>query len=225
MKILAIETATQACSVALLNNNNCQEKFKLAPRQQASLILPMIDALLSQAGLTIAQLDLLAFGQGPGSFTGVRIAASVIQGMAFATDLPIVGISTLHALAQGAFRVHGVHSVLTAIDARQQEVYWGAYCLDDTAHRMVKQISDCVMAPSQAKCPSMRTWYGVGDGWQVYRDALVNQVGPHVKAIYPEQYPHAQDIATLAKAEFKTGQVLSATQALPVYLRDQVTQT
>lgn len=229
MKILAIETATDACSVALHIDAVCWGKFQLAPRKQASLILPMIDALLIDASLRIGQLDLLAFGQGPGSFTGVRIAASVIQGLALAAELPVVGISTLHALAQGAYRELGVGATLVALDARREEVYWGVYYLDEKSNKMVKHIDDCVISPAQIKCPNkypnkQQAWVGIGNGWQIYEPELLSQLGTHLKKVYPKQYPNAQDIATLAAFEFKAGRVLTAEQALPVYLRDQVTQ-
>nr|VFK07335.1 MAG: tRNA threonylcarbamoyl adenosine modification protein YeaZ [Candidatus Kentron sp. FM] len=130
MKILAIDTATDACSVALHLDGDYREIHELAPRRHAEILLPRIRTLLSEAALSLRDLDALAFGRGPGAFTGVRIATGVIQGLAFGADLPVVPISSLHALAQGAWRERGEGNVLAAFDARMGEVYWGAYRLD-----------------------------------------------------------------------------------------------
>nr|VFJ96912.1 MAG: tRNA threonylcarbamoyl adenosine modification protein YeaZ [Candidatus Kentron sp. H]VFJ97120.1 MAG: tRNA threonylcarbamoyl adenosine modification protein YeaZ [Candidatus Kentron sp. H]VFK02851.1 MAG: tRNA threonylcarbamoyl adenosine modification protein YeaZ [Candidatus Kentron sp. H] len=127
MKILAIDTATDACSVALHLDGEYWGRHELAPRQHAEILLPRIRELLSEAGLSLNHLDALAFGRGPGAFTGVRIATSVAQGLAFGADLPVVPISSLHALAQGAWRERGERNLLAALDARMGEVYWGAY--------------------------------------------------------------------------------------------------
>ncbi len=126
MKLLAIETATDTCSAALWIDGELCERFEVAPQRQSELILPMMDALLAEAGLRPAQLDALAFGRGPGSFTGVRIATGVAQGVAFAAGLPVVGVSTLAALAQGHLGATGCRRVLAAYDARMGEVYWAA---------------------------------------------------------------------------------------------------
>ena len=124
-RVLAIETASAACSAALYIDGQVEERYALAPRQHAALILPMVESLLASAELTVSGLDALAFGQGPGAFTGVRIAASAAQGIAFAADLPVVPVSTLAAQACGAMRdTNGAHAMV-ALDARMDEVYWG----------------------------------------------------------------------------------------------------
>ena len=125
--LLAIETSTPACSAALSIDGVVIERYALAPRQHAVLILPMIESLLLEAGISVAQLDALAFGRGPGSFTGVRIAASVIQGIAFAADLPVLPVSTLATLALGGMRITDKTQVMAALDARKSEIYWGCY--------------------------------------------------------------------------------------------------
>ena len=129
MKLLAIDTATEGCSAALVNDQQLLTRMEVQPRKHAELILPMLDELLSEAGLAISQLDALAFGRGPGAFTGVRIATGVIQGIAFGADLPVVPVSTLRALAQRAFQEYQHANVLTAFDARMDEVYWASYQL------------------------------------------------------------------------------------------------
>ena len=127
MKLLALDTATEACSAALLVDDAIIERYELAPRRHAALILPMIEAVLAEAGIGVAQLDALAFGCGPGAFTGLRIAAGVAQGIALAGGLPVVPVSTLAAIACHAVARYGVERVAAAIDARMGEVYWGTY--------------------------------------------------------------------------------------------------
>ncbi len=127
MKLLAIDTAGEACSAALYIEGAVQERFELASRRQSELILPMMEELLAEAELGLTQLDCLAFGCGPGAFTGLRIATGVIQAAAFASDLPVAPVSTLAGLAQGQFRQKGHRHLLPCFDARMQEVYWGAY--------------------------------------------------------------------------------------------------
>src|SRR5579872_2888616 len=130
LKLLALDTSGDACSVALRVGQSVIVQEKIASQQQSSCVLPMVQHILAEAGLALSQLDALAFGRGPGSFTGLRIAAGVIQGLAFAADLPVLPISTLAALAQGVYRQTQAQAVLSAIDARMQEVYWGVYGLD-----------------------------------------------------------------------------------------------
>ena len=126
-RILAIETSSAACSAALSVDGEVVERDALAPRQHAALILPMIESLLAESGCAVGELDAIAFGRGPGSFTGVRIAASIVQGIAFAADLPVIPVSTLAALAFGAMRESSVPRVIAALDARREEVYWACY--------------------------------------------------------------------------------------------------
>ena len=124
MKLLALDTATEACSAALYIDGEIKQEYQLAPREHTRLILAMVESLLVEAGITIKQLDALAFGRGPGSFTGVRIATGAVQGMAYGADLPVVPVSTLASIAQSVHDEHQAESVLTAIDARMQAVYW-----------------------------------------------------------------------------------------------------
>ena len=137
MKILAIDTATEACSVALLTDETCQEIFEIIPRQHTERVLPMVDEMLKKADLSLSQLDALAYNCGPGSFTGVRVATSVIQGLAFSADLPVIPVSSLAALAQLAYREEHKQKVLSAIDARMNEMYWGCYQLENGLMRLI----------------------------------------------------------------------------------------
>lgn len=222
MKILAIDTTAEACSAALYLDGEVCERFELQARQHSKLILPMMDALLADAGLTLKALDALAFGRGPGSFTGVRIAAGVIQGAAFAAGLPVVPVSSLRALAQGCMRSSGTRNALVIVDARMQEVYWGAYDADDTGRARVV-LDDALSKPEQVSLPPDRDWTVCGSGIRVYEDRLETIAG---QAVAPEEYNliHAHDVATLAAADFSNGIAVDAVEALPVYLRDKVAE-
>jgi tRNA threonylcarbamoyladenosine biosynthesis protein TsaB len=218
MKLLAIETATEACSVALYLDGEVQESYRIAPRQHTELVLGMADALLAEAGLKLGALDALAFGRGPGAFTGVRIATAVIQGMAFAADLPVVPVSTLAALAQRGFTQYGWTNVAAAIDARMNEVYWGTF---EARDGLICSLQD------ERVCPAEQTplldgegWYGIGSGWQTYAEALSARHGKAICEYRGEEFPHAADVAVLAVADIDNA--VSADQAIPVYLRDKV---
>ncbi|MGD2112274.1 MAG: tRNA (adenosine(37)-N6)-threonylcarbamoyltransferase complex dimerization subunit type 1 TsaB, partial [Gammaproteobacteria bacterium] len=184
VRVLALETATAACSAALYIAGEVRERHALAPQRHAALILPMIDALLAEAQLPVARLDGIAFGRGPGSFTGVRIATSVVQGVAFAADLPVVAISTLAALAQGAMRETGTDRVLAALDARMSEVYWGVYLQDSNAMARL-QGEECACAPDRVPLPDGEAWTGAGSGWMTHADALRLCCGERVVRLLP----------------------------------------
>lgn len=220
MKLLAIDTATEACSAALYIDGNILEKYEVAPRRHAELILPMVDALLAEAELKLTSLDGLAFGRGPGAFTGVRIAAGVIQGLAFASDLPVVPISTLAAMAQSV--ATRSDTILSAIDARMGEIYWGLFSagVDGIVSPLFdEQVSkaETVNIEVGTKC------FGVGTGWGVYEAKLSEKVGEKLKGFDANRFPRASDILTLALKEFKSGNHVPVAKALPVYLRNKVT--
>ena len=221
MKILAIETATDACSAALLIDDAVEQELHIAPREHAKIILPMIERLLATADLKVNQLDAIAFGRGPGSFTGLRIAAGITQGIAFGADLPVAPLSTLAALAQGCSREYNVTHTLAALDARMQEVYWGMYQTSDNG-LVELQDKEIVSPPDQVSIPESGNWTGAGSGWQIYEGSLRTRCGQSVNAIYPDQRPEAQDIARLAVALITSGQTVPAEQAHPIYLRDNV---
>ncbi len=221
MKLLAIETASDACSCALLTDESCFERFSVAPRQHAELVLPMVTALLDEAGLGLADLDALAFGRGPGSFTGVRVAAGVIQGLAYGADLPVVPVSSLQALAQGAYRESGSARVLAAFDARMGEVYWGVY-EENGSGLMIARMDDLVSAPDAVPLPSGGGWLGVGEGWGTYARVLAERMGECLAGSEPDRLARALDVATLASAAYARGDSVTAALALPVYIRDKV---
>lgn len=220
-RLLAVETATAACSAALAIGGEVRERYALAPRQHATLILPMIESLLAEAGLRVAQLDAIAFGRGPGSFTGVRIAASIAQGVAFAVERPVVPVSTLAALALGARRETGQGAVLAALDARRDEVYWGVY-IDDGAGRLCLQGDEVVRAPAAVAVPTDGDWVAAGSGWDAYGSLLMPRLGDRVRRVLPDLEPRAADVARIALAAFAQGRTVSPEQAVPVYLRNDV---
>lgn len=216
--LLAIDTATEACSVALLHGGKVVSRYAVIPRLHAQQVLPMVREVLDEAGIVLADVEAIAFGQGPGAFTGLRIAVGVVQGLAFALDKPVLPVSTLAAIAQRAWRGQEAQQVAVAIDARMDEVYWGCYALDDG--RMQLQGIEQVCAPEQAVLPRMADgdWLAAGTGWQAYAGRIpVAVIGQAT-----EPLPHAEDILQLALYEWQQGRSLPAEQALPVYLRDQV---
>ncbi|ADT87604.1 tRNA (adenosine(37)-N6)-threonylcarbamoyltransferase complex dimerization subunit type 1 TsaB [Vibrio furnissii] len=221
-KILALDTATEVCSVALMVGDTLYSRSEVAPRDHTKKILPMVDEVLKEAGVTLQELDALAFGRGPGSFTGVRIGIGIAQGLAFGADLPMIGVSTLAAMAQGAYREHGMTRVATAIDARMSEVYWGRF--ERQADGTWLTIDDeCVIAPD-ALCEKIDAdstpWGTAGTGWDAYSDALAAL--PLTRQDSGVLYPQAQDMVVLAAQALANGETLAAENASPVYLRDTV---
>jgi tRNA threonylcarbamoyladenosine biosynthesis protein TsaB len=220
MKLLAIETATEACSVALWLDGEVRERFELAPRRHAELTLPWAGQLLAEAGVAKSQLDAIAIGRGPGAFTGVRLAIAIGQGMALALDRAVVPVSTLAALA---LQANGSR-VLAAIDARMGEVYAAAFELRDgdaialDAERVVPP--DAVVLPDEAP-----GWQGVGTGFAAQGEALAARLRPRFAAIDAAALPHAGDVARLAAKAFARGEVVAPEFAEPAYLRDNVALT
>ena len=223
MRVLAFETSTEACSAALWVDGEVRELFAVAPQRHAELLLPMADELLAEAGVSPRGLDGLAFGRGPGSFTGVRIASGVVQGIAFAADLPVAPVSTLQALAQGAWRERNAAAVLAAFDARMGEVYWGAYRLGAEG-LMSALVADRLSRPEGVALPpgAGGGWLGAGRGWGAYPEALGRALGASLGLRDAERYPHAHDVAMLGVDLLRRGGGVAAEQAVPVYLRDRV---
>lgn len=224
IKILAIDTSTEACSAALLCDAQVHDRYQFAPREHGRLILKMIDEVLADAGLSLKQLDALAFGRGPGAFTGVRIATGVIQGLAFGADLPVLPVSSLAALAQGAARQHDATRALAALDARMGEIYWGVY-QSDAAGLMVEVEAERVCPAQLIEIPAGTGWFGVGSGFAAYAEILRERLGAALADCAPDAYPQARDVAVLGAAALARGEGVSAELALPVYLRDNVVQT
>lgn len=223
MRLLAIDTATEACSVAVQTPQGVFERWIEAPREHGDRVLGMVDAVLDEGGIAAADLDAIAFGRGPGAFTGVRIAAGLVQGMAAALDRPVVPVSTLAAIAQGVHRRTGHERVLAALDARMGEVYWGAYVLDETG---VMQAVDeeCVIGPSSVPFPEGVGWAGAGTGWSRYDGVLTERVGDALAVRLGHALPEARDLLPAAAMAYAAGKAVPAEQALPVYLRDRVAE-
>jgi tRNA threonylcarbamoyladenosine biosynthesis protein TsaB len=225
LNFLAIDASTEACSVALTFNNQTISEFELAPQSHSLLLLPMIDRLLTKAGIKLAELDGLIFGQGPGSFTGVRIGVGVAQGLAFAADLEVVGVSTLQLMAQRAYTMHQQVEVIATIDARMSEVYAGYYKLNDQGI-MEAVLSDIVLAPAKLveylseHLIENQQVYGVGTGWDAYKNELESL---KINAGTPEiLFPNAEELLEVGQYYFSKGMAVSAENAQPVYVRDTV---
>ena len=219
MKLLAIDTVTEGCSSALLYKDEIHERYEVTPRGHSQRILPMVEELLTQADLKLAQLDAIVMDRGPGSFTGVRIGVSVVQGLAFAAELPVISISSLAALAQAAYQQQGCEQVLAVIDARMGEVYWGYYQLDNG--RMCLQGAEAV-SPVDAIVEQAGEWLAVGSGCQTYREELSMLTGVSCLNAEREDYPRAAALLALARFDWEDKNLLSAEQAQPIYLRDNV---
>lgn len=214
--LLALDTATEACSAALLHDGRVYQRAEVIPRLHAQRLLPMIDEVLAEAGVSLKQVDALVFGRGPGAFTGVRIATGMVQGLGFAAGKPVIGISNLAALAQRAWREHGAEQVCAAIDARMDEVYWGCYRLQDGV--MQAAGPEVVCAPEQVSLAAgLDNPSGAGTGWQ-YAERLAVSVATN----WPQMLPDATDLLSLALPRWQSGEVLDAADAQPVYLRDRV---
>lgn len=221
--LLAIDTATEACSVALAFNGQVFTRSKIAPREHGELILPMVDEVLNEAQVKLSQLDAIVYGQGPGAFTGLRICISVVQGLAFGAGLPVIGISSLQAMAQGLYVMRQEHNVLAAIDARMGEVYWGQYELQDDVMTLVG--TEVVCAPelvTVSEADASTIYNGVGTGWKTYAGELSRRLNLPTVVHTEPLYPLAEYMLPMAEKLFKQGRATPAEQAIPVYLRDNV---
>jgi tRNA threonylcarbamoyladenosine biosynthesis protein TsaB len=226
--LIAIETSTENCSAALLRNGAIIERSEFAPRRHAELILPMLESLLNEAGLSRRQLDAIAVGRGPGAFTGVRLAISVAQGIALGLDIPVVPISSLAALAHDTPAGIG-EAILATIDARMGEVYAGAFRRN--VDGLVEPIgaesvspAGMVVVPKSTRGQS-EEWFVVGSGWGAYQDALAARLPGPLRWADGARCPQARAVAMLAAPQFATGHGVAPEFALPVYLRDKVALT
>lgn len=219
MIVLAFDTTTEACSVALQVGEKIYTRDELQPRQQAKLILPLIESILREAAITRADLDCLAVTIGPGSFTGVRLGVSVAQGLAYALNLSVIGVSTLAVLAQQAKREYGATRVLSALDARMAEVYFGVYEHEKGQWRTV--LPEVVVPPAQVCFPEGNNWVGIGHGWGI--SALLEASGERIIAHHEDCHPSAVDILPLAAQQIEVSGGVQASELVPVYLRNNVT--
>ena len=216
MKILALDTSTDYCSVALWRDGDTDAREALAGQRHSELLLDMVDGLLRRHGLRAPDLDGIAFGAGPGSFTGLRIACGVTQGLALGAELPVVGVSTLMALAEAARAERAV----CCLDARMGQIYHAAYTRGGGRWSIVHAPALC--GPDAAPPLPGAAWTGCGSGFAAHREALARRYAQQLSAIIPDVYPHARHIAQLAVPEFEQGRAVAAAAAAPVYIRDKV---
>jgi tRNA threonylcarbamoyladenosine biosynthesis protein TsaB len=224
LHLLALDASSSACSAALLRQNDsgteCLARFEMTPRAHTRRLMPMVDEVLSEAHVSPCELDAVAYGRGPGSFTGLRIAAGVAQGLAFGLDRPLLGISTLEALALQAHRLYHFRHVVTALDARMGEVYGASWhCLKDVITPMS---AEAVLAPEALRLPGGETdWVGVGSGftlWEQFSTDVHLGMPQHLNDLEPR----AEEMAWLAARDFAAGLGQAAHLAQPVYLRNDV---
>ena len=215
MKFAAFETSTEWCSVALWLDGETRALEERAGNRHSERALPMLEILLKEAGLTAASLEAVAFGAGPGSFTGLRIACGLAQGIALARGLPAIGISSLEALAEES----GAARVVACLDARMREVYYSAF--EKTGGRWREVIAAQCLAPAAVPLPAGEGWIGCGSGFLAYREIFAK----HFSNMKPEIHPSAAAVARLAAPRLAAGEGVDAALAAPVYVRDKVAFT
>ena len=219
MKLLVIDTSTEWCSAALWLDGRIDARRVRAEQRHSSLLLPMVDELLRETGLTLRQLDGIGYGAGPGSFTGLRIACAVTQGLAFGADLPVIGVSTLESIAEQT----GAERVLTVLDARMAEVYWAAYQRESAGWRCVAE--PALALPESVTVPGGDDWVGAGNGFVALGAVLRPRLQARLTRIDDTLMPDAAAMAPLAAAAFARGEGMDAALAAPIYLRDKVALT
>jgi tRNA threonylcarbamoyladenosine biosynthesis protein TsaB len=222
MKILALDTATEACSVSLCIGDRVIDRYVELERGHAEQLLPMVDSVLAEGGIALGALDAIAFGRGPGGFTGVRLAASVAQGLAFGAQVGVVPISDLAAVALRVVQLDpAVRRVLVANDARMKEVYWAWFEVDGALTPGTEHVSAAaeVLLPADIGAP----WAAAGRGLKAWPD-LAERSRAAGAALHPDLLPRASEILTLARPAVAAGQILDPADALPVYVRDRVAQ-
>ncbi|MBD3666704.1 MAG: tRNA (adenosine(37)-N6)-threonylcarbamoyltransferase complex dimerization subunit type 1 TsaB [Kangiella sp.] len=221
--ILVIDTSTEACSVALQSGEQVYSNYKVAPRQHGELVLPMIDSLLEQAQIKLSDLDVIGYGQGPGAFTGLRICISIVQGLAYGAGVPVVGVSSLQAMAQAAYQSTGEKNILSAIDARMGEVYWGVYQFQDGLMTLVgdEEVAEPDSVTISQLKPSI-IYRAVGSGWQTYPDQLAQRSNVSLVIEEKVSFPDAEKMLPWVSEQLAKGAAVDAEQAQPVYLRNNV---
>ena len=218
MKLLALDTSTAACSAALWQDGQVIELFELAANRHSALILGMVARVLADSGVVLNQCDAIAFGRGPGSFTGLRIGVGVVQGLAYGADIPVVPVSSLRAQAA---RVRAAN-VLAAFDARMGQLYWGRYRI--FGDRVEPELKDVMLTASDlVSVPPDDPWTAVGTGCDLYRDAIESANPDSEIRFVQRSYPHAMDVARVGVLDYQSGGMMPAAQAVPEYVRNQVT--
>ena len=220
MKLIAFDTSTEWLSVALYDGQQAIAMRERAGNASSERILPAIGEILAQGGASLADIDGIAYGAGPGSFTGVRIACGVAQGLAFGAGRPVVGVPTLGAIAQSAWRAHGARRIVTCLDARMREVYVAAYLRNDNGWTPVREAAVC--KPDDVEPPTSKGWHGAGDGFAAYPQ-LKSRLG--LAACDASIIPEAQSIAEWAWPRLLAGEGIAAEQAQPLYVRHRVALT
>lgn len=216
MNVLALETSTDHCSVALSRPGTALLREAPAGQRHSELVLPMVDELLNESGLKLVDLDGIAFGAGPGSFTGIRIACGVAQGLAFGAGLRVAPVTTLEALAEGC----EASRVIACLDARMGEIYHAAYERIGNAWRTV-----CAPALCDAESAPVvegEGWLGCGSGFDRYEDRLRKRYGSRISRVRHGLFPHAREVVKLGTALIAAGKSVDPEQALPLYVRDKV---
>ena len=219
MRLLALDTSTEACSVALWLDGDLRLRFQMTERSHAELVLPMVESLLAEAGLRLADLDGLAFGRGPGAFTGLRIASGVIQGLALGAGLPVVPVSSLAAVAEQVPAAAG-ETILVCNDARMGEVYWGTYRREPDG-TMAAVIEEAVSVPDRVDADTSLPRHAAGNALARY-PVLAGRLESACLRLHQGLYPRADAVARLAVPGFAAGRAVPAEQALPTYVRDDV---
>ena len=218
MKLLALETSSERGSVALARGNVINERWIETPREQTSLVLPLVRELLEEANLELTDLDGITFGRGPGSFTGLRVAAAVTQGIGLSVGLPILPISSLAALAWQAHHEHGLNRVLVCVDAHMGEVFWGTFGIKGGL--VVPSSPECLTKPEAVNWNGTSPWGAVGSGCETYSQSLA-PLFSKAERVLTGLRPRATDLFGQAQADLVAGRIQSAEQAIPSYLRDE----
>ena len=214
--VIALETATAACSAAVWLNGDIKWRFEIAPQRHSEIILLFIDELLIEAGIQLKEVDAVAFGCGPGSFMGVRIATSIAQGIAYGVDRPVISVSTLQALAQSAYQKIRSERIIAGLDARMDSIYWGGYQADEQGI-MQALIRDRLSKPA-AIAFAGDDWIAAGNAWEAYADFLKVPF----KAAHSDIYPDAASITLIANQKLIRGDIFPPEKAEPIYIREIV---
>ncbi len=222
MKFLAIDTSTDACSVALQIDGSIISDHRVVARQHGALVLPMVDALMAQAGCKAAELDALIYGRGPGSFTGVRIGIATAQGIALGADIGVVGVSTLQSIAQACWREYADESVAVSVDARMDEVYFCKFFINEK-QLMQSKFDEQIGPPEQVRGDMCAVW--AGSGAERYSELLQENAPASAVCVRSGCLPNAVDLLTLGADKVSDGQLQAAEFASPVYLRNKVALT
>ncbi|WP_111980059.1 tRNA (adenosine(37)-N6)-threonylcarbamoyltransferase complex dimerization subunit type 1 TsaB [Algibacillus agarilyticus] len=219
--ILALDTSTEACSAAIITDNAEFSEYEVCPREHNQKLLAMVEKVLADAQLTLDDVDAIAYGSGPGSFTGVRITTGIVQGLAYGAQLPVIGVGSLAAMAHGVFRRTGANHIISAIDARMAEIYLGAYHITELGK--VNPLMDEVVTQPHDSINHLPkdNWTSIGTGWQTYKTELLAQQAVNQDSV--EFFPHALDIALIGKQQWAEGDFTSAELTTPTYLRNEVT--